>query len=59
VPNAWRLWEYEWQTPSEPGKQTLMARATDARGRVQPNQHDADRGGYLINHCLPIEVEVR
>src|SRR5436305_1124427 len=25
--NAWRLWESNWQTPSQPGKQTLMARA--------------------------------
>src|SRR5213596_2352424 len=26
--NAWRLWEFDWQTPSRPGKQTLIARAT-------------------------------
>src|SRR5881275_36136 len=25
-PNAWRLWEFNWQTPSVPGKQTLVAR---------------------------------
>ena len=36
VKNAWRLWEYEWRTPARPGKQTLLARATDSRGRVQP-----------------------
>ena len=59
VPNAWQLWEYEWQTPAEPGKLTLMARATDSRGREQANEHDADFGSYLICHCLPIEVEVR
>jgi hypothetical protein len=59
MPNAWQLWEYEWQTPAEPGKLTLMARATDSRGREQANEHDADFGSYLICHCLPIEVEVR
>ena len=34
--NAWRLWEFNWQTPSQPGKQTLIARATDSLGRTQP-----------------------
>jgi DMSO/TMAO reductase YedYZ molybdopterin-dependent catalytic subunit len=58
VKNAWRLWEYDWPTPASPGKQTLLARATDSRGRVQPFDRDADRGTYMINHVLPIEVEV-
>ena len=40
-------------------KQTLMARATDSRGRTQPAQRDRDRGTYMINHLLPIAVEVR
>lgn len=58
VKNAWRLWEYDWRTPAQPGKQTLLARATDSRGRVQPFERDADRGTYMINHVLPIDVEV-
>ena len=57
APNAWRLWEYDWQTPSKPGKQTLVARATDSRGRTQPMERDPDRGTYMINHLLPITVE--
>jgi hypothetical protein len=57
--NAWRLWEFNWQTPSQPGKQTLMARATDSLGRTQPSHRDPDRGTYMINHLLPIEIEVR
>ena len=57
--NAWRLWEFNWQTPSQPGKQTLIARATDSLGRTQPVHHDPDRGIYMINHLLPIEVEVK
>ncbi|HVD95647.1 MAG TPA: sulfite oxidase [Candidatus Limnocylindria bacterium] len=56
--NAWRLWEFNWQTPAMPGKQTLIARATDSLGRTQPVQRDRDRGTYMINHLLPIEVEV-
>jgi len=58
-PNAWRFWEFDWQTPSQPGKQTLIARATDSLGRTQPVMRDRDRGTYMINHLLPIEVEVK
>jgi DMSO/TMAO reductase YedYZ molybdopterin-dependent catalytic subunit len=58
-PNAWRFWEFVWQTPSQAGKQTLMACATDSRGTTQPLHRDPDRGTYMINHLLPIEVEVK
>ncbi len=58
-PNAWRFWEFDWQTPSQPGKQTLIARATDSLGRTQPVMRDPDRGTYMINHLLPIEFEVK
>jgi DMSO/TMAO reductase YedYZ molybdopterin-dependent catalytic subunit len=58
-PNAWRLWEFNWETPTKPGKHTLIARATDSNGRTQPIKRDPDRGTYMINHLLPIEVEVR
>lgn len=57
--NAWRLWEFTWKTPAAPGPRTLLARATDSAGRIQPETRDANRGSYMINHCLPIEVEVR
>ena len=57
--NAWQLWEFDWQTPPQSGKHTLMARATDVRGRTQADKRDHDRGTYMINHCLPIDVEVR
>ena len=58
-PNAWRLWEFDWKTPVKPGKQTLVARATDSKGRTQPVERDPDRGTYMINHLLAITVEVR
>ena len=57
--NSWRLWEYQWQTPSTPGRHTIMARATDSRGNSQPRTRGGDRGTYMINHLLPVEVEVR
>ncbi len=58
-PGAWRLWEFDWKTPAKPGKATLIARATDSNGRTQPVERDLDRGTYMINHLLSIEVEVR
>ena len=59
VKNTWRLWEYEWRTPASAGRQTIVARATDSRGRTQSPKRSADRGTYMINHLLPIAVEVR
>ena len=58
-PNAWRLWEFNWQTPAAAGNQMLIARATDSFGRTQSVLRDVDRGTYMINHLLPITVEVR
>jgi DMSO/TMAO reductase YedYZ molybdopterin-dependent catalytic subunit len=58
-PNAWRFWEFNWKTPTAPGKQILVARATDSLGQTQPAHRDPDRGTYMINHLLPITVEVR
>jgi DMSO/TMAO reductase YedYZ molybdopterin-dependent catalytic subunit len=57
VPLSWRLWEYDWKTPAA-GKATLMARATDRRGRVQPLERDPDRRNYAISHVLPVTVEI-
>lgn len=59
VRNAWRLWDFDWQVPANPGKATLIARATDSKNRTQPVKRDENRSSYLINHLLPIEVEVR
>jgi DMSO/TMAO reductase YedYZ molybdopterin-dependent catalytic subunit len=56
---AWRLWEYLWKTPERKGKATLMARATDSKGRVQPMQRNADLRNYAIHHVVPVEVDVR
>jgi DMSO/TMAO reductase YedYZ molybdopterin-dependent catalytic subunit len=59
VQNTWRLWEFYWQTPGVAGKQVLVVRATDSLGRTQPVERDRDRGTYMINHLLPITIEVR
>lgn len=59
VPYAWRLWDYDWDAPAQAGHYTLMARATDARGRSQPMVREKDRRDAMITHVLPVEVEVR
>lgn len=56
--HAWRLWDFTWW-PDHCGRTTLMVRATDARGRTQPTRRDADRGGYMINEVLSIDVGVK
>jgi DMSO/TMAO reductase YedYZ molybdopterin-dependent catalytic subunit len=56
--HAWRRWKFDWLTPKTPGQYTLLARAKDANGDVQPDTHDQRYGSYVINHTLPIEVFV-
>jgi DMSO/TMAO reductase YedYZ molybdopterin-dependent catalytic subunit len=56
--HAWRRWTLEWLTPATPGPRVLLARATDASGNVQADNHDPNYGSYVINHPLPIEVFV-
>jgi len=54
--HAWRRWKFDWLTPKEPGRYTLLARAKDAGGMLQPDEHDQNYGSYVINHSLPIEI---
>ena len=54
--HAWRRWKFDWLTPKKSGQYTLLARAKDASGMLQPNEHDRNYGVYVINHSLPIEV---
>ncbi len=58
-PGVWRRWRYVWQTPPAPGTVTLMSRATDSLGRVQPMTRNADYGGYVIHHVVPVTLQVR
>lgn len=58
VRHAWRLWEYDWAAPVTTGPATLMVRATDAKGRTQPERRDPDRGGYMVNEVLGVDVMI-
>ncbi|MDX1978904.1 MAG: sulfite oxidase [Bryobacteraceae bacterium] len=54
---AWRLWTLDW-TPPRPGYYTLMSRATDSAGRVQPIEAPWNPSGYLWNSVDRIGVTV-
>lgn len=51
-PFEWVHWEFKW-SPA-PGRYRLIARATDAEGRTQPEKRDPDRRTYQINHLVPV-----
>jgi DMSO/TMAO reductase YedYZ molybdopterin-dependent catalytic subunit len=48
LPFTWRLWTAEW-TPSQAGYCTILSRATDSAGRVQPVVAPWNPSGYLFN----------
>ncbi len=48
LPFAWRLFHYQWR-PADPGYYTILSRATDSAGRVQPIVPPWNPSGYLWN----------
>jgi DMSO/TMAO reductase YedYZ molybdopterin-dependent catalytic subunit len=54
---AWRAFRVTWD--AVPGPATLLARATDATGRIQPTDPVWNRGGFTNNASLPVDVLVR
>ncbi len=57
-PYAWRQWELDWQ-PTKAGPTTLLCRATDSSGFVQPVEDSPwNPGGYLWKSADRLELEV-
>jgi DMSO/TMAO reductase YedYZ molybdopterin-dependent catalytic subunit len=54
---AWRLWNFEWK-PAQPGYCTILSRATDSAGRVQPFVPAWNPSGYLWNGVDRVGVTV-
>ena len=54
---AWRLWSLALHAP-KPGRYTIMARAADNEGRVQPASVSWNPGGYLNNAIDQVTVHV-
>ena len=57
-PLAWREWAAEIEAP-KPGRLTILARATDGAGEVQPVEAKANASGYGNNSIHRVSVEVR
>lgn len=54
---AWRLFHLDWK-PTDPGYYTIMSRATDSAGRVQPIVPPWNPSGYLWNGIDRVGVTV-
>jgi sulfite oxidase len=54
---AWRLWSHWWK-PAKPGDYTIMSRATDNQGRVQPAGAAWNPSGYLYNAIDQVKIHV-
>lgn len=57
APYSWRLWSYGWQ-PDRPGVHTLVVRATDSTGAVQPVTAVPQFVPYGYNWSHPVMVHV-
>ena len=57
-PYQWQSWSFEWR-PTERGRKTLRARATDAAGNVQPEVPIWNRLGYGNTAIEVVFVDVR
>ena len=57
APYAWRLWRYRWRE-ARPGAYTVMSRAADSRGHVQPMAMTWNPSGYLWNAVDHVNVRV-
>ncbi len=55
---AWRLWSYNWK-PAKGGEYTILSRATDSQGRVQPDAPVWNPSGYLYNAYDQVKVNVQ
>ena len=56
-PYAWRRFRFRW-TPAARGKATLLARATDSPGSIQPRDAVWNPSGYLHNGWQSAQIEV-
>ena len=54
---GWRLWEYQW-TPARAAYYTVLARARDAAGNVQPLEQEWNPSGYAWNVVPRANVNV-
>ncbi len=56
-PYSWISWTYKWNV-GEKGKYTIMSKAYDSYGRIQPYQAEWNRKGYGYNAIFTIKVKI-
>ena len=56
-PYSWVFWKHTWKV-SEKGEYTIMSRARDSSGRIQPFEAMWNRKGYGYNAVYAIKVKV-
>ncbi|GMX67449.1 hypothetical protein Elgi_67220 [Paenibacillus elgii] len=54
---SWTFWNYTW-IADQKGEFTIMSRATDSFGFVQPAEAKWNRKGYGYNACSVVHVKV-
>jgi DMSO/TMAO reductase YedYZ molybdopterin-dependent catalytic subunit len=54
---GWRQWEFNW-TPSQDAYYTLLARARDAAGNIQPLDQEWNPSGYAWNVVPRVRINV-
>ncbi len=57
IQGCWRRWSFAWEPT--PGRHDVRVRATDDRGRTQPDTVPWNDGGYLYNAVVAHPVMVR
>src|SRR5579872_3053664 len=53
---AWRLWRHDFT--AKPGEYSILSRATDTRGRIQPDAPLWNPSGYLYNAVDQVNIHV-
>jgi DMSO/TMAO reductase YedYZ molybdopterin-dependent catalytic subunit len=56
IEGCWRLWQFDWNPT--PGKYEIRVRATDERGRTQPDSVPWNQHGYLFDAVIGHPVTV-
>lgn len=57
LPYAWRRWDYRWESKAA-GTGTILSRATDRLGHVQPERSLWNPGGFLWNGWDRVTVTI-
>jgi DMSO/TMAO reductase YedYZ molybdopterin-dependent catalytic subunit len=53
---GWRLWRHDWKAAE--GKYSLLSRATNMAGQMQPLSEEWNPNGYLWNVAQPVAVTI-